>query len=178
MRAVVYSAAPVVHLYQNGTLVGTAAAGKENRFTAIFKISYQPGVLEAVSVFDGKEISRSRLETTGDPAAIRVRGERASVAADGHSLIYVTAELVDEDGRVVADQDRLLTASVSGAADLTAFGSANPITEENYTEGRFTSWRGRVQAILRAGEEAGEAVLTISADGLDSVSLRVLVQEK
>ncbi len=42
----------------------------------------------------------------------------------------------------------------------------NPITNENYTKGQFTSYLGKALAVLRAGYEAGEAKLAVSAEGL------------
>ena len=42
---------------------------------------------------------------------------------------------------------------------------------ENYTKGRFTSYLGRALAVLRAGYEAGEAKLTVSAEGLGQAGL-------
>ena len=66
-----------------------------------------------------------------------------------------------------------MTATVSGAASLAGFGSANPITDENYTSGHFTSYRGRALAVLKACEENGKAELTISAEGLEDVKITV-----
>ena len=53
-----------------------------------------------------------------------------------------------------------------GAATLLGFGSGNPVTAENYSKGLFTSYQGKALAVLRAGREAGEARLTVSAEGL------------
>ena len=49
---------------------------------------------------------------------------------------------------------------------LLGFGSGNPITDENYSKGQFTSYQGKALAVLRAGYEAGEAKLAVSAEGL------------
>ncbi len=66
-----------------------------------------------------------------------------------------------------------MTATVSGAASLAGFGSANPITDENYTSGHFTSYRGRALAVLRASEENRQAELTVSAEGLEDVKITI-----
>ena len=91
--------------------------------------------------------------------------------AAGESLYYVNAKLIDENGQVVPDADILLKAEVTGAAELLGFGSGNPITDENYSKGQFTSYLGRALAVLRAGYEAGEAKLTVSAEGLGQAGL-------
>ena len=55
------------------------------------------------------------------------------------------------------------------SATLAGFGSANPVTEDNYTDGDSVTFRGRAMAIIRSGYEKGAAILKISADGLLSV---------
>ena len=64
----------------------------------------------------------------------------------------------------------------SDAAQLLGFGSGNPITDENYSRGRFTSYQGRALAVLRAGCEAGEAKLTVVAEGLGKAEIRLQVK--
>ena len=91
-------------------------------------------------------------------------------------MCYVQAELMDENGNTAPDADTLLTAQVSGEAELLGFGSGNPITDENYTKGQFTTWQGRALAVLRAGHEPGEVRLTVSAKGLAAANISLPVQ--
>ncbi len=163
-----YSAADEVELLLDGKSLGKCAAGKENRYTASFDITYTPGLLEAVSYQNGKEVSRTCLKTTGAPASIRLTAEKHALAADGHSLAYVSVEIVDSEGNRVPDALIPLTASVTGAGILAGFGSANPVTEENYTTGSFHTFRGCALAVIRAGYEPGEVTLTVKAASADS----------
>ena len=66
---------------------------------------------------------------------------------------------------------------VTGAAELIGFGSGNPITDENYSKGQFTSYLGRALAVLRAGYEAGEAKLTVSAEGVGQTEIALPIEE-
>ena len=63
----------------------------------------------------------------------------------------------------------------SGAGKPAAFGSANPITDKNYTTGDFTSYRGVATAIVQSGYETGLCTLTVSSEGLKekSVDLKI-----
>ena len=162
----VYSPGDSVELFVNGKSLGMA---KTDRFTAKFETVYQPGVIEAVSYREGAELSRDRLETAGEPVRLVLRPESLQAKADGQSLLFVLVEFEDSQGRRVPGVRRELTAQVEGAARLLSFASANPITDENYESGRITSFDGRAMAILRTGHETGDARLTISCQGLDSV---------
>ena len=178
----VFSSAEEVELIVNGESVGRKKAGEalihDMPLTFLFRAVYQPGTVEAVSYTDGKEVSRTVLKTTGKPVSIRLTAETEMMKADGASLCYVNAELIDENGSVVPDADALLKAEITGAAELLGFGSGNPITDENYSKGRFTSYQGKALAVLRAGYEAGEAKLTVSAEGLEKAEITLLLEEE
>lgn len=96
--------------------------------------------------------------------------------ADGQSLIFVEVTLTNNNGNCVPVSDKKLTVNVTGAATLAVFNSAVPVTEEVYTSGTFTAYRGRLLAILRAGYEQGKAELTISCEGLESKKVTISVK--
>ena len=123
---------------------------------------------------NGEEsVFASQSEMTG----CFVTAETEAMKADGESLCYVNVELIDENGNAVPDADILLKAEVTGAAALLGFGSGNPITDENYSKGRFTSYQGKALAVLRAGCEAGEAKLTVSAKELGKAEITLPMEE-
>ena len=175
----VFSGAEEVELRVNGKSAGRMKAGEAEIHkmpgTFLFHTIYVPGCVEAVSYTDGKEVSRSMLKTTGDAKAVRLVPETETLAADGESLAYVQVEVVDEEGNVVPDAAVKLQAEVSGAARLLGFGSANPVTDENYTRGVFTSYHGRALAVLRAGYEPGRAILRVTTSELGTAELNLAV---
>ena len=173
----VYSAAEEVELFVNGVSAGRAGAGRQNRFKACFDTVYQAGSVEAVSYSGGQEVSRQKLVTPGRAVRLAVTAERTSIPADGQSLAYCEVEVVDENGLRVPDAAVKITASVAGAASLAAFGSSIPSTQELYTAGEFTSYEGRLQAILRSGYEPGEAVLTVRSEEFGDGCVRIDVRE-
>ena len=180
VKVLAFSQAEEVELLLNGRTLGRAKAGEATVHdmpgTFLFSITYQPGTLEAVGYAGGKEVSRGKLTTTGEAKQIRLVAERDSLRADGQSLAYVWAEIVDENGSVAPNAAVKLTAKISGPAELLGFGSGNPITDENYTKGAFTSYQGRALAVLRAGYDKGEAKLTVQAEGFENAELTLPIQ--
>ena len=172
----VYSGADEVELILNGVSLGRKSAGKANRMCAQFELTYEPGILEAVSYKNGTEVSRDRVETAGEAAGVRISLEKSELCADGQALAYAGIEVVDAQGRLVPDAEIKMSASVEGAATLQGFGSGNPCTEENYTSGSFTSYKGRLTAIVRAGYEQGEAVLTVKTENLGEAKAVITVK--
>jgi beta-galactosidase len=169
----VYSSANEVELMLNGKSLGKVHAGKNNRYKASFEIVYEPGTLRAISYTNGKEVSNAQITTTGTPAAIRLVSDKKLLIADGQNLAFVVVEITDNQGNRVPDAEFELSGSVTGYGSLAAFGSARPKTVENYTTGNFTSYEGRLLAIIRAGYEVGKATLKVSSKDLETIELNL-----
>jgi beta-galactosidase len=172
----VYSAAEEVELILNGRSLGRKPAGKANRLTAKFELVFEPGTLEAISYKDGKKVSSDILTTAGKPSGIRIVSDKKELTADGQSLVHAVIEVVDEAGRLVPTAEIKCEGKVDGSATLAAFGSSNPKTSENYIKGEFTSYKGRLLAIVRAGYEEGAATLTVSMEEFCTVSIEIPVK--
>ncbi|HEX9090459.1 MAG TPA: hypothetical protein VF831_03170, partial [Anaerolineales bacterium] len=143
-----------------------------------YKITYQPGELMAVSYAkDGKEIGRLALSTANRHVQLHVHSEVARLKADGADLAYINILLGDENSIVNPMADRLVTVHVEGAGSLLGFGSANPFTEERYTDEVHTTFQGRALAVVRAGHQPGMVRLTVSGEGCEPKSLIIPVEE-
>ena len=168
LELVVFSGAEEVEVLVNGQSIGRETVGRERPLpcSVRFETAYAPGTVEAISYTDGQEVSRAVLKTPGPAAQIRLLPEKTTVKADGHDLIYVEIEIVDQNGVVCPDAAVPLTAEVSGAAALAGFGSGNPVTDEDYTDHCTVTFHGRAMAILRAGYEKVKIGLKVSGEGL------------
>lgn len=169
----VYTSAAEAELLINGKSCGRKKVGENKKNIVRFDAVYESGTVEAISYdASGKEISRQKLTTPGEACRIALKADKTQLKADGQSLAFVEVQLTDKEGNLVPRAEDMLAAEVSGKAKLAAFGSANPVTEEMYTAGRFTSYKGRLLAIVRAGYEAGEAVLKISGEKFGAAEIR------
>ncbi len=177
VRLVVFSRAEEAEVFVNGKSIGRKAVATERPMpnAVYFDTVYTPGMVEAVSYRGGKVVSRDILQTAGEAAAIRLIAEKNEIHADGHDLLYVGIEIVDKDGDLLTDArvelKALITQEAGGTdcASLAGFGSADPVTEDDYTDAETRTFRGRAMAIIRAGYSKGKVKLEISADGLPAV---------
>ena len=177
MDVLVFSGAEEVALVLNGACVGRLRAGEAAAHdmpgSFLFRTEYAPGTLEAVSYSGGKEVSRTALTTAGAPARIRLTCESGPMRADADALACVRAQLLDARGVPVPDADVRLRAEVTGSATLLGFGSGNPVTDDNYTRGECTAFRGMALAVLRAAPRPGAAKLTVTAEGVGCAEIEV-----
>lgn len=165
-RAVVevFSDAPVVELRLNGRSISRK---RPHDCICRWTVRYEPGELMATALTArGEELGRTVLRSAG-PASIRLVPEATEARAG--ELVFVDVQVADETGVVEQLNDRTLSASAEGA-ELLAFGSARPRTEERYDNGRHTTYFGHAQAVLRMG--SGDATLVVS-DGNDEARLTI-----
>lgn len=151
----VFADATEVELFLNHVSLGRK---KLKDYQAKFRTKYAPGILEAIA-YDaaGKELSRSRLESAEGEKKVKIIPEK-NILQPGE-VAYFNVEIQGENGIVEFNADRKLSVSVNGG-ELLGFGSANPCTEENYVDGAFTTYYGRAQAIVRAGN-LGAVTVTV-----------------
>ena len=164
----VYTDAAKVELLLNGKKLGGA---KVKDCRATFKVRYAPGKLEAVAYgTDGRELSRTSLETADAPLNIALRPEKS--AAKPGEIVYIPVTIEGANGIVESNADRRLTVAVEGG-ELLGFGSANPRTEERFDAGEYTTYYGRALAIVRAGERGTVRITATDGDKLAQVEIPV-----
>lgn len=164
-----------VELFLNGVSLGRK---KPDHLTAVFEVVHEPGELLAVGYTGGVAIGKHSLNTAGEVSALRVQWDRETVFADGQSLAYLTVDLVDKDGRWNRWEEKEVTVTVEGAATLQGFGSANPSGGGSYQDTTWKTWDGRVLAVIRSTQEAGNIRVRFSAPGCEDavVSLRSVIR--
>ena len=96
------------------------------------------------------------VQTAGPVAAIRLVAETDTPAG---SLVWIDVMLIDSEGRWNDAEERVLTITKKGGAELLAFGSANP-RAGTYPSGVTETYKGRAQIILRKSEGACTVIVT------------------
>ena len=161
---------------------------RSSRFTATFQVPFQPGVLQAKSYVGGQEQAAVSFTTAKSAAKLRLSADRTAISAERSDLAYVLAEIVDADGVLVTCADEhagsdctppTVTFSVSGAGELSAVGSGDPIDPGSFNGQDRKTYRGRATAIVRPGKlgdatvEPGTIHVTASAPGLGEAKLQI-----
>ncbi|GAA2492845.1 glycoside hydrolase family 2 TIM barrel-domain containing protein [Streptomyces longisporus] len=143
----------------------TSPNGSAGKLHLTWKVPFQPGELKAVARRDGKVVATDVLRTAGEPHAVRLTVDRKSLVADGRSLAFVTADVVDARGVVVPDAEHLITFEVTGGS-LAGLDNGREESAERYQATTRTAFHGRALAIVRAGTRTGTLKVTARAEGL------------
>ena len=71
------------------------------------------------------------------------------IPTDEESVRYLVVEVTDAEGNLVPYAEQKVTAQELGIDHILALGTGRPTTEENYTSGEITTYRGRALVIAR-----------------------------
>lgn len=171
---IVMSASDEVELVLNGKRLGKKQTGKDNGFTAIFEVPYEPGELIANGYTAGKPVGSFSLTT-----ANKVTKLLAEISADcissGGDVCFITVDLTDANGRFNMSECKKISVKVEGEGYLCGFGSANPSDVGNYFDVMRNTFDGRVSAAVRSGENKGKIKVTFSAEGVESATVTIKV---
>ncbi|GAX49573.1 glycoside hydrolase family 2 TIM barrel-domain containing protein [Streptomyces olivochromogenes] len=150
----------------------TSPNGSAGKLHLTWKVSYEPGELKAVARRGGRTVATDVLRTAGAPHAIRLTSDRTSLPADGRSLVFVTAEVVDARGVVVPDAEHLIAFDIGGGS-LAGLDSGREESAERYQASTRTAFHGKALAIVRSGTRPGSLKVTARSEGLRGATLTV-----
>ena len=166
----VYTRYETVRLVLNGKIIGEQNASAQTKLTATFTVNYQPGVLKAIGLKNGKAVDSVELKTAGKPARIRLTADRTRIQATPGNLVYITAEVLDEKGQLVPDASNLLHFNISGGGEIIATGNADPTGMESMQQPKHKTFEGKCLIIVRS-KKAGKIRLNAAGENLQDGSV-------
>ena len=166
MQVHVYTRYSAVRLVLNGKTITEQNVSPQTKLTATFTINYQPGVLKAIGLQNGKAVDSVVLQTAGNPARIRLTADRSQIHASRSDLAYVTAEVLDTKGQLVPNAALRLHFSISGSGEIIATGNANPSDMESMQKPQHETFEGKCLIIIRPKGNTGKIMLKAEGEGL------------
>lgn len=170
-----YNHADEVELFLNGKSLGVKKKTGDD-LHVMWRVTYEPGTLKAVSRKNGKVVLTKEIKTAGAPAKILLSADRSNITADGKDLSFITATVVDKDGNMVPDASNLIKFSISGNGFIagTDNGCETDLTSFKSTERK--AFNGLALAVVQSNGKVGAVKLTAASDGLPTVSVDIVAK--
>ena len=147
-------------------------ANTDNLFLG-WDVPYEPGYVELVGFKDGKEVVRDRVETAGEPYAIRLNCYQDTLAADGLDVGQIEIAIVDEKGRLCPQSEQYVQLSVEGAGELIGIDNGNSASHESMKGSGIHVSAGQAFAVIQSTGRAGKCVVRVEAEGLQSAGIEL-----
>jgi beta-galactosidase len=123
-----YANCQQVELFLNGQSLGRQTMTNYSHLH--WSVKYAPGVLSAKGYTDGKVVSETRVETTGDPAAVQLAPDRPAINADGEDVSVITVSVADAQHHIVPVASNLVHFTLSGPGKILGVGNGDPSCHE------------------------------------------------
>ncbi|KFG91828.1 Beta-galactosidase/beta-glucuronidase [Sphingobium herbicidovorans NBRC 16415] len=175
LSVAVFSRAERFTIELNGRTVADQLVEANKGAITRVDVPYEPGTLQVTAYAAGRQIGRRKLETVSQPVALRLKADRKRITADRNELAYVTIEILDKAGRLAPDAVHVIRASISGPAELVAFGNANPRGVASFRQPVAKTWHGCALAVLRPTGETGVVTISIEGEGLTKGQAALMV---
>jgi beta-galactosidase len=143
----------------------TSPNGSSGNLHLAWNVPFEPGKLVAVATKDGQEVARDEVDTAGAPDTVEITPDKRAIAADGHSLAYLTVDVVDQDGVMVPSADNELHFDVSGGR-LVGLDNGQEESAENYKSSNRAAFNGKALAIIQSTTGSGPITVKVTSPGL------------
>lgn len=155
----VFADADYVQLECNGSLNGKK---KVKNMRCKFSLKYQPGSIKARAMdAGGREIASTTL------CSGKAQPRLTVIPEPMQELTYLPITFTDEDGILLPYIEQKVTVETDGP-ELLGLGSALCKTNESYLSSAFTSYRGRLLAVVR-----GHGIVTIASKDVETIKVEV-----
>ena len=170
-----YGQADEVELYLNGKSLGRRSKS-DSVLHVSWKVPYVPGVITAVSRTGGREVLRRQVRTAGKPVGIRLSADRSLLKSGDRDLSFVKAELIDAQGVVVPDGDRMIRFSMIGSGRIVGTDNGYQADTVRLVSPDRKTWKGLALAVVEAGDKQGNITIVAETVGLPKSLLRLSVR--
>jgi beta-galactosidase len=168
----VYSNCEEVELFLNGKSLGKQRRPADDSPRS-WKVSFKPGVIEAIGR-NGRTIAATyKLRTASNPAKIKLTVNKKTLANTWDDVVFVNVSVIDDHGTLVPGADDAISFKVEGAGFVAAVDSADSYSHEPYQAMQRKAFQGMCLALLKANAPRGKIKLTATAQSLKSAVVAI-----
>jgi len=160
----VYSNGDEAELFLNGQSLGKRVRKPGEYRFRWDEVRYQPGELSVTVTRNGRRWAKDSVRTAGPASGLRLDVDTKTVSADGKDLIYVTAEIIDDQQVLVPGGDSRINFFVDGPGKVIAVCNGDAASFAPFTASSINAFSGKAVAIVCA-DKGAEGRLRILARG-------------
>jgi len=172
VKVMAYTNADSVELFLNGSSLGSktidAATGHLQ-----WSVPFATGTLEAKASKGGAVVATDTVQTAGAAAALALKVDRATIAADGRDLAFVEVDVVDAQGVVVPQASDKVDFALSGPGSIAGLDNGNSVSHESYKGTSRSVFSGKAMAIVQSTTTPGSITLDASSGALKGASVTI-----
>jgi len=168
----VYSNCEEVELFLNEKSLGAKEKPKDDSPRS-WEVTFEKGTLKAIGKNNGIRVASCELKTAGVPSKIILTADNPKISKNWDDISYVTACVVDANGLICPNADKLITFSISESGVISAVDNGDTNSHEPYQATERHVFNGRCIAIIKAKNSSGRITVKAGSPGLVSGSVTI-----
>ena len=163
----VYTSGDEAELYLNRRSLGRKRRGAFEYRLRWDEVKYEPGELRVIAYRNGKLWAETLVRTTGPAERLMLEADRATIAADGSDLSFVTVSVRDGANSLVPRAKNRLRFELSGPGEIVAVDNGDPTSHESFQSKERAAYNGLCLVVVRSKAGApGRIRLLARSEGL------------
>jgi len=175
LRVYTFSNAPEVELILNGKSLGVKKLKDYPERIIYWEVANHPGTLKAIAKRDGKIVATHELQTTGPAVKLKLIPDQKILNANGEDLSHIKVVAVDDEGRRVPEDGRMIHFTIQGEGTITGVDNGDLDTSEKFKADKRELRDGRCLVIVKSKRDTGSIQLIAHAEGLKDVAVELKV---
>ncbi|MDD3321389.1 MAG: glycoside hydrolase family 2 TIM barrel-domain containing protein [Paludibacter sp.] len=171
----VYSNCDEVELFLNNQSLGTLEKPKDDA-PRHWDVTFEKGTLKAVGKNKGQIVATEEYKTAGKPDALILSVDKNQISKNFDDVAYVTVKVVDENGILCPNADKLIKFSITDAGQVVAVDNGNTMSHESYRGMERRAFEGKCIAIVRAKTASGKITITANSPELKSGEVTIEIK--
>lgn len=163
----VYSNCDEVELFLNDKSLGVKPK-PANDAPRSWNVTFEKGTLKAVARNAGKIVATDELKTAGAPAKVLLTVDKPGITKTWDDVSYVTATVVDANGVICPNADKLMTFGISESGSIIAVDNGDITSHDSYRGLERRTYNGQCIAIVRAKSASGSITVTAISPELEA----------
>ncbi len=144
----VYSNCEEVSLYLNGDLIETKFLMNFEDHIYKWAVPYQKGEVKAIGKKNGKKVEAT-VHTVGPIRDINLQIDKQIIYTESDSVAHVIAQLEDENGYVITNQEEKIEFEVDGNCKILGVDNGSPDNVQDYQHTSLVTHAGKCMMILQ-----------------------------
>ena len=139
-------------------------------------IPFEKGELKAIGYDEnGKKCAEDTVITANEPKSLRLTADKTQIENDGRDLVFVKAELLDENGNIVPTTPKTVNFYSDGLKIL-GVDNGDPEYTGDLTDNKIPTLGGLCLCVLSSNNSSGVYKLKAEIDGLCSSDITIKVK--
>ena len=139
-----YNNADEVELFINGKSEGIRRKADSHQYHVMWRVTFEPGEVKAVSRKDGKVVCEQTIRTAGSPAKIRLTKDY-----QGKDLCFVCVDVIDANGNLCPWAEDQICFSVSGDAQIIGTDNGCQTSMESFKAPQRKAFFGKCMVVVK-----------------------------